>query len=645
MTFDRLFTPFTVAGMALRNRVVMLPMSTGFIEPDETVGERFIRFYEARAEGGAGLIIIPFTPMRDGGHVEPGLFDDRFIPATRRLTDRLHDAGARVAAQLILSYFVILKGDTPELVGPSPVVNRLFRTAPRELTLDEIQLIVAEFGRAARRAREGGCDAVEVLVAAGYILNRFLSPISNARTDAYGGSPENRMRIILDVVDRIRAEAGEDFPVICRLNVEEQMPGGLTVTDAKPVLEALERHGVALINTYTGWHESPIPTVAPSLPKGAFAHLSQQIKASCNLPVIASNRINDPATAEAILARGQADLIGMGRALIADPELPNKARDGREAEITPCLACSNCLAQIMSALYQTRPGAESVRSLCSVNPLAGREWEPPPAAPARKKRVFVLGAGPGGMTAATVAAARGHDVTVFDAAGAPGGRLVAAALPPFKEEIRNLIESQHVRARRAGVRFRFDHPVDPGFVEREKPDALVLATGADPLRLPVPGVDGPNVVLAEDVLTGRRPARGRVVVIGGGSVGCETAEFLLERGVTDVTVLEMLGRMADNVVPTYRPFFLGRLKAGGVKFSTRTTVTGITEGGVNVAREGGADFVPADTVILAAGYRADPRKIEAFRQAAPEVHAVGDCVQARAIQEAVEEGFAVGAAL
>ncbi|MFA6345623.1 MAG: FAD-dependent oxidoreductase [Syntrophales bacterium] len=645
MTFDRLFSPFTVAGMALRNRVVMLPMSTGFIEPDETAGERFIRFYEARAEGGAGLILIPFTPMRDGGHVEPGLYDDRFIPSLRPLTDRLHAAGAVAAAQLILSYFVILKGDTPELVGPSPVVNRLLRAAPRELTTGEIQLIVGEFGRAARRARDGGFDAVEVLVAAGYILNRFLSPISNTRTDAYGGSLENRMRIILEAIDAIRAEAGRDFPVICRLNVEEQMPGGHTIADMKPVLAALERHGVALINTYTGWHESPVPTVAPSLPKGAFAHLSERIKASCNLPVIASNRINDPATAEAILAGGQADLIGMGRALIADPALPNKAREGREAEITPCLACSQCLAQIMSALYQTRPGAGSIRSLCSVNPLAGREWEPPPAAPARKRRVFVVGAGPGGMTAAATAAARGHDVTVFDAAGAPGGRLVAAALPPFKEEIRTLIESQHVRARQAGVRFRFDHPVDPAFVEREKPDALVLATGADPLRLPVPGIDGPNVIPAEDVLTGRRAVRGRTVVIGGGSVGCETAEFLLERGVKDVTILEMLGRMADNVVPTYRPFFLGRLKAGEVKFSTRTTVTGITGGGVNVEREGVAEVVPADTVILAAGYRADPRKIEAFRRAAPEVHAVGDCVRARGIQEAVEEGFAVGAAL
>ncbi|HQN26604.1 MAG TPA: NADH:flavin oxidoreductase, partial [Syntrophales bacterium] len=385
MTFDRLFSPFTVAGMALRNRVVMLPMSTGFIEPDETAGERFIRFYEARAEGGAGLILIPFTPMRDGGHVEPGLYDDRFIPSLRPLTDRLHAAGAVAAAQLILSYFVILKGDTPELVGPSPVVNRLLRAAPRELTTGEIQLIVGEFGRAARRARDGGFDAVEVLVAAGYILNRFLSPISNTRTDAYGGSLENRMRIILEAIDAIRAEAGRDFPVICRLNVEEQMPGGHTIADMKPVLAALERHGVALINTYTGWHESPVPTVAPSLPKGAFAHLSERIKASCNLPVIASNRINDPATAEAILAGGQADLIGMGRALIADPALPNKAREGREAEITPCLACSQCLAQIMSALYQTRPGAGSIRSLCSVNPLAGREWEPPPAAPARKR--------------------------------------------------------------------------------------------------------------------------------------------------------------------------------------------------------------------------------------------------------------------
>ena len=309
MEFKILFTPIKIKNMELRNRIVMLPMSTGFVELDGTVGDRFIDFFAARAKGGAGLIDIPFTPMNDGSQVEPGLFDDRFLPDICNLTSRIHSYGAKVAAQLIISYFVVIKDGVPEVVGPSPIFNKMMHCVPRELTTDEIHLIVAEYGHAARRARQGGFDAVEVLVGAGYLLNRFLSPISNERKDAYGGILENRMRIILEVIEFIKKEAGDDFPIICRLNVEEQMPGGLTIDDSKEIVKILEKNGVDMINIYTGWHESPIPTVAPSLPKGAFAHLSARIKEYVDLPVIAANRINDPFTAEKILTEGKADLM------------------------------------------------------------------------------------------------------------------------------------------------------------------------------------------------------------------------------------------------------------------------------------------------------------------------------------------------
>jgi 2,4-dienoyl-CoA reductase (NADPH2) len=491
-----------------------------------------------------------------------------------------------------------------------------------------------------KRQREGGFDAVEVLVGGGYILNRFLSPVSNERTDEYGGSLENRMRIILEIIRDIQGKAGKDFPVMCRLNVEEQMPGGHTIEDSKEVARILEKAGISVITTYTGWHESPIPTVAPSLPKGAFAHLSRKIKENVGIPVVAANRINDPFIAEEILAQGKADLIGMGRALMADPELPNKAREGRVEEIVPCLACSECLAQLMAAAYGG--GSASNRSFCSVNPLAGKEAEGFPCAAGRKKKVYVFGSGPGGMVAALTAASRGHEVTVFEKEDGPGGRLVTAALPPFKDEIRTLIRSLYLRCRKAGVRFRFSVNGEPGLVEKEKPDALVLATGADVLIPPIHGIDGSNVALAEDVLTGLKSVTGSVIVIGGGMVGCETAEFLVERGVNDVTVLEMLGRMADNVVPTYRPFFLARLKNAGIRLETDTTVTGITDRGVNVVKNGAPGFIDGNTIVLAAGYRADPGKIECFRESAAEVFSVGDCVRARTIKDAVEEGFAIG---
>ncbi len=627
--------------MELRNRIAMLPITTGFIESDETVGDRFIDFFAARAKGGVGLIDIPFTPIQDGAHVEPGLFDDRFIPGIRRLTSRLHAYGAKVSAQLIITYMVVLKDDIQEVVGPSPVFNKMMHCIPRELSVDEIHYIVSCYGKAARRARQGGVDAVEVLVGAGYLLNRFLSPISNERKDDYGGILENRMRIILEIIHCIKTEAGDDFPIICRLNVEEQMPGGHTIEDSKEVVRILEESGVAMINTYTGWHESPIPTVASSVPKGAFSHLSQKIKEYIDLPVIAANRINDPFTAEKILAEGKADLIGMGRALLADPELPNKAKEGRTDEILPCQACSECLAQVMALAYRSDEAGPR-RSLCSLNPAAGKEAESVLDPVIFPKRVFVVGSGPGGMTAARTAAMRGHKVTVFEKGSEPGGRLLSAALPPFKNEIRTLIKSLYTQGVKAGVKFRFNTEVQPEWVEEEAPDVLVLATGAETLILPIPGIDGPNVVLAEDALAGRETVQGTVIVIGGGMVGCETAEFLIEGGVTDVTVVEMLGRMADNVASTYRPFFLARLRKGGVKFETDTVVNEITDKGVKVRKKDKDGFIPGNTVVLASGFKADPRRIDMFKTETREIFSVGDCVRARMIKDAVEEGFAVG---
>ncbi|MCX7635292.1 MAG: NADH:flavin oxidoreductase, partial [Syntrophales bacterium] len=340
-TFNHLFTPAKIGALELKNRIVMLPVTTGFTEDDETIGERFISFFETRAKGGAALIIVPFAPVPSGSPVEPGMYEDRFVAPARQLTQRVHAAGAKIGAQLITSYHVILAAGVPEVVGPSPVMNQMLRVVPRELTVEEIRYVVGEYGKAAQRIKEAGFDLVEILVGGGYLLNRFLSPITNKRTDAYGGELINRMRFLLEVIASVRDCVGPSFPLGVRLNVEEQMEGGHTIDDSRAVLEILEKAGVQVINAYTGWHESPVPTVQAFLPKGAFAHLAQKAKGWVKIPVIAANRINDPFIAEQILAEGKADFVGMGRALLADPELPNKAREGRTAEIVPCLACSN----------------------------------------------------------------------------------------------------------------------------------------------------------------------------------------------------------------------------------------------------------------------------------------------------------------
>jgi 2,4-dienoyl-CoA reductase-like NADH-dependent reductase (Old Yellow Enzyme family)/thioredoxin reductase len=639
--FNHLFTPLKIGNMELRNRIVMLPMTTGYCEADETVGDRFIDFFAERAKGGAGLIIIPFSPVAAGSPVEPGMFDDRFLPGVKRLTAAIRAYGAKSACQLITSYHVIFRDNLPEVVGPSAVLNQILRAVPRVMTTDEIRFIVAEYGQAARRVREGGFDAVEILVGGGYLLNRFLSPVGNQRDDEYGGSLENRMRIILEIIASMQQAVGDDFPIGIRLNVEEQMPGGHTVEDSKIVARALEKAGVRLINCYTGWHESPIPTVAPSLPKGAFAHLAEAIRGAVGIPVVAANRINDPATAERILAAAQADLIGMGRALLADPELPNKAKEDRVDEIVPCIACSRCLGEILT-IYKT--WGEGAGAFCSVNPLAGREGVCRIEPAATPKKVFIVGGGPAGLEAARAASARGHKVTLFEQKAETGGWLRVGCLPPHKGEIRTLADCLAVRAQKAGAEIRLQCEMDQQAVLAGKPDVLVVAAGASPVVPAIPGVAAPHVVAAEDVLMGRKTVRGSVVIVGGGLVGCETAEFLVEKGngVTVVAVVEMLDRMAATISPTYRPFFLARLKKMGIRMETRTTVEEIKEKGVVVNRKGVPDYIEADFVVLAVGLKSDPALPETFRLSAPEVFSIGDCVEPRMIREAIEEGFIVG---
>lgn len=639
--FDNLFKPLRIGNLDLPNRIVMLPMTTGFCESDETVGARFINFFTARASGGAGLIVIPFSPIADGSPVVPGIFDDRFLPGIRRLTTAIGAQGAKSACQLILSYHVIFRDHLPEVVAPSPVRNQILRVIPRALTIEEIRFIVEEYGKAARRAREGGFDAVEIIVGGGYLINRFLSPVSNKRDDEYGGTLENRMLILLEIIANIQKTAGNDFPISIRLNVEEQMPGGHTVEDSLIVAKVLERAGVRLINVYTGWHESPIPTVASSLPKGVFAHLAGKIRNGVGIPVIAANRINDPFIAEKVLSAGQADLIGMGRALLADPELPNKAKSGRTEEILPCLACSRCLSEIMN-IYKI--WGQRVSTSCTVNPLAGNEGRFDLLPAGVIKNVCIVGGGPAGLEAAWTAAMRGHKVTLFEKESETGGWLRVGCLPPHKEEIKTLALNMTVRAQKAGADLRLGQEATPQTIAAKKPDVLILALGATSYVPPIPGANGPQVVLAEEVLTGRKKVSGSVIVIGGGLVGCETAEFLIENvtSVTDVTILEMLDRMAATISPAYRPFFMARLKQMGVRMETKTTVQEITPQGVRVNHGGLQGFISGETVVLATGLKADPAQVEKFRGCAPDVYTIGDCIKPRMIREAIEEGFTLG---
>jgi 2,4-dienoyl-CoA reductase-like NADH-dependent reductase (Old Yellow Enzyme family)/thioredoxin reductase len=636
--FENLFKPIKLGEVELKNRIVMLALTTGYVEADNTVGDRLISFFSERAKGGVGLIIVPCTPIDAASPMQPGLYHDRFIPGARRLTNEVHACGARIAAQLIAQYHWVINEGPPQVVGPSPILNQMIRCVPKALTIKEIHHLIEEYGRAGQRAREAGFDAVEVIVAGGYLLNRFLSPITNKRQDKYGGTVQNRMRIILEVIESIRKWAGRDYPIMCRINVEEGMEGGHTIEDSKEVVCALETAGIQALNVYVGWHESPVPTVQQSVPRGAFVHLAEKVKGWVNIPVITANRINDPILAENILAEGKADLVGMARALLADPELPNKAREGRVDEIVPCIACSHCLAEVIAGY---RDWGKPVSTFCTVNPRAGKEAEYIIRPAERVKKVLIIGGGPAGMQAAMTAAARGHKVTLCEKGSELGGSLLTASIPPYKDEIKALVKSLVARVRKARVQIKLDTEVGTEVVEEEKPDVGVLATGAIPISPDIPGIPGANVATAEEVLTGRKEVGREVIIVGGGMVGCETAEFLVQKG-KKVTIVEMLGRMANDVVGTYRPFFLARLTKSGVRMETKAKVEEITDRGVRVSRDGAVEFFGGDTVVLAVGFKSNKRLAEELKDKVVSLYLVGDCVEPRKIKEAIEEGVRVG---
>lgn len=642
LELTNLFRASNIGQMKLKNRIVMLPITTGYNEADETVGERFIDYFRERAKGGVGLIVIPFSPIYTACPMQPGLYSDFFVQGASRLCKAVQAYEAKVCAQLIVQYhFVTEGGSVPEVVAPSPVLNRMMGCTPRELSIQEIHYLAKEYGKAAHRARTAGFDSVELPIVGGYILNRFLSPYSNKRRDVYGGNLQNRMRIVLEIIENIKTMAGEDYPIICRLNVQENIEGGYDIHQSKEIAAMLEAAGIHAISVYTGWHESPVPTVQACVPEGAFVYLADEIKKVVGIPVIAANRINNPISAERILSEGKADLVGMGRALLADPEFPNKARKGEFDEIVPCIACSRCLAEILSAY---RKWGKPVSTYCSVNPRLGQERESVLQRADKPKKVLVVGGGPAGMEAAVTAALRGHKVTLYEKGRALGGQLLIACLPPYKDEIKALIKSMSVKTHKSGVKVKLNAEVGPEIVQKEKPDSVILACGGIPLIPHIPGLLGRHVGTAEEVLTGGKEAKGAVVILGGGLVGCETAEFLIKKnGVTGVTILEALDRIGNDMSLTNRGFTLSRLRSLGIEMETNVIVEAITGEGVRVSKGGAGMTFRADTVVLAVGFRANNQLAEDLKDMKFfQLSSAGDCNEPRTIREAINEGFCIG---
>ena len=631
MSLAKLFTPINIGKMEVKNRLVMPALTTGFTFGE--VNNQLKNYFEARARGGVGLIVVGIASVDPSTDYVISVSDDKFIPGLRDLAESIHYYGTKTAIQLWHPgryEFTIITGRQP--VSSSDVAPPILsRQKPRPLTIPEIEKLEDDFAQGAERVKEAGFDAVEFIGSAGYLISQFLSPVTNRRKDKYGGDLENRMRFILRIIEKTRDSIGKDFPIMCRLSGDELIPGGNTLKEAQVIAHKLEKAGVRAFNVTAGWHESRVPMITMDVPRGGYAYLAESIKEALKgteARVITSNRINDPLLAEQILRDGKADMISMGRALVADPELPNKAREGRFDDIVTCVACNQ---GCMDNLFEGAP------ITCVVNPLVGREGEIKFSPVERPKRVLIVGGGPAGMKAAQIAAMLGHQVILCEKGDRLGGQLNLASVAPGREELSKIVEYLSVQLKKLGVRVQMREKVTPSHVAKLKPDVVILATGAEPITPTIPGVDLPNVSQAWDVLARKAFTGKNVVVVGGGGVGCYTAHYLAAEG-KKVTLIEMLDKTAKDVGVSNRWIIRDNLHKSGVKTFTSTTVERISEKEVFATKNGERLTLATDSVVVALGSKPNKSLARHLRETIPEIYEIGDCVEPRKALQAIHEG-------
>jgi len=645
MKLEKLFQPAKIGSLEIANRIIMTAVSTRY---DFEESDRLSRFYAERAKGGVGLIITgalqTIYPSRKTGAGRINLYDDSGIPKLKEWVKAIHDNGSRAAAQMATYNYWSKKGTegTAESVGPSSVVlpregiHPLYSLAEylppdRELTLEEIGMIQEAVTAAAFRSREAGFDAVEFQCSGGNLFHRFTNPFLNRRTDRYGGNVENRMRFMTESIAKIKKKVGEDLPIICRIAGMDPVPWGMGIEYWQEIAAILEKAGVHALNIYPRWHESREPAVQMCVPRNAFVHVAEGIKKVVTIPVITNARIIDPRDAEQILATGKTDFVAMTRSMIADPDLPSKAREGRIDEIRFCTACCRCYDDYFSDRFMS----------CSVNPQAGMEREYAIQRAPKGKKVFILGGGPAGMEAARVAALRGHRVTLFEAKDKLGGQLLYAAIPPYKEEWKTTIGYLTAQLEKLKVEVKLNEAPTAEEIARGKPDVVIIATGAIPHILDLPGIKGPNVATAIDVLAGRKQTGRNVVVVGGGSTGCETAEFLAQKG-KQVAILEMLSRIGADYGPANRYVVIDRLVAAGIRLETGVKAEAIAKTGVKVIRGGlYPEFFEADTVVLSVGMVPDDEIARTLEGKVSSVFKIGDAAKPASVKEAMESAFKI----
>ena len=645
--YPMLFSPIKVGTQTVKNRLWMPPVSTNLAIDHGHVSEALIEHYTNRAKGGVGLIVTEVVTVEPTYVYLPGdmcMADDSFVPGWEKLAAGVHEYGAKILPQLFHpAYMAFPIPGTPKHIAPSFVGPYYAREAPRPVTREELKVIINQFGDAAERLKRAGTDGVEIHAAHAHgLLGGFLSPLYNKRTDEYGGDIDGRLKLTLDVVHEVRARCGDDFIIDVRISGDEYSEGGLTLRDQVYVAKQLERAGVDMLHVSGGTtikRGSAIPGNGTS--PASHAELSREIKKHVSIPVATVGRITEVWVAEELIEDGFADACMMGRANVCDANFAKKAAAGKPEDIRPCIGCLRCLNGIMFG----KPIS------CTVNPDVEGDDGDVEAAEA-KKDILVIGAGPAGMQAAFVAARRGHHVVLVDDQDEVGGTMRIAAVPIAKQDLCRVIKFQARRLEQEGVEIELGRRLTTEDIERDFAGyEVVAAYGADPI-VPESMTGFKQVSTADDILYGRVHPGKKIVIVGGGSVGCETADYLaplvndLAKANRDITLIEMTDVLAANESGAGRAVLITRMIGKGVHALTGARVTEVTEDAITYEMDGEAHEIEgADTLVLALGYRTNTELVDNLNAAGVTVHTIGDADKPGNIRDAIGAAYAVAKGL
>jgi 2,4-dienoyl-CoA reductase-like NADH-dependent reductase (Old Yellow Enzyme family)/thioredoxin reductase len=641
MKYESIFKPGKIGTMELKNRLIVPAMETEYSQ-DGTINQRITDYWLARARGGWALLTMEVAAVSPEGKGFPNsltLFNDSCIPMYRKLTDEVHKADAKIAIQLhhagrqTISAFI----GGERIVAPSAIAHPLYGEVPRELTTEECWRIISDYGDAAVRAKKAGFDTVEVHAGHGYLPVQFMSPNVNRRVDEFGGDLEGRTKFAVEIIKNIKEKCGADYPVMIRISSEEHLDDGLTLEDNIFIAQMLEEAGADALNISNGAALSAqYISGCMALRSGYNLGNSAAIRRAVEIPVIAVGKLNEPYIMNDTLAKGDVDFIAVGRGSIADPGMPNKLAEGRIDEITPCISCNQKCLPV--------PGVPNELGMsCLANPFVGREKEMVIREAEVGRNILVAGAGPAGLEFASVAAQRGHSVIVYEKESI-GGQFALAAVPPTKQIIARLIKHYYAMCKKNGVEFVFD-TLTKDTIKEKKPDVVVVATGGKSLVPKIEGVDGANVVTAHDILAGKAVSGQRALVIGGGSVGVETADFLAENQ-RSVTVVEMRDEVAIDEPDYSKIFLMERLRKYGVDLLTGSTVTRITSDGIVYNKDNkGHSLNGFDTIVLALGVRTYNTLSAEIEEMGIETYVIGDAEKAGDAVDAILAGAKLGIAI